>query len=242
MGNSWFQFRQFRVGQASSSMKVCTDSCLFAALVAAKESARIFPPDSVLDPGCGTGLLSLMLAQKLPLAHFTGIELHPGSAGDCRENFQASPWSSRLQLLEADFLSISLPQKFDCIICNPPFFISHLPSPDSNRNLALHTAEANLANWLAKLGKCMQPGGRLWLLTDENAVKKVADLALNLGLKQANRINFLKNPDRIFRVVSGFVNGDTGEMTLENKLVINEKGSLSSPASDLMADYYLRSC
>ena len=59
MPNNYFQFKQFEINQARSGMKVTTEACLFGALIEGSKSQRI------LDIGSGTGLLGLMLAQRL---------------------------------------------------------------------------------------------------------------------------------------------------------------------------------
>ena len=60
MANNYFQFKQFRIDQGGCAMKVTTDASLFGAWVA----SHSLPSSSALDIGGGTGLLSLMLAQK----------------------------------------------------------------------------------------------------------------------------------------------------------------------------------
>ena len=116
-------------------MKVCTDACLFAAWVAAYLQKNKINPGSILDIGTGTGLLSLMLAQKT-LALIDAVEINIDAALQAKENFNASPWKQRLNVFETGILQYNTQMKYDLIISNPPFFNNDLLSPDKNKNTA----------------------------------------------------------------------------------------------------------
>ncbi|MBN8787075.1 MAG: methyltransferase, partial [Terrimonas sp.] len=85
MPNNYFQFKQFTVYHDQCAMKVCTDACILGAWFAEK-----IPDKSlVLDIGAGSGLLTLMLAQKNN-GHFHGIEIDLPSFGQLQQNIANS--------------------------------------------------------------------------------------------------------------------------------------------------------
>ena len=71
-------------------MKVGTDGVLLGAW------APVLPSDRrVLDIGTGTGLIALMMAQRMPQARIAGVDIDDVS--QARENADASPWGARLR-------------------------------------------------------------------------------------------------------------------------------------------------
>ncbi|MBG9376655.1 methyltransferase [Panacibacter sp. DH6] len=145
MPNNFFRFKEFTVHQELCAMKVCTDACLFGAWLAGKLKDKALK--QILDIGTGTGLLSLMLAQKTN-AFFDAVEIDTNAAVQAQQNFRASPWADRLRLCNVAIQAFKPAHQYDCIISNPPFFENDLKSLDCKRNLALHSAALSLEELL----------------------------------------------------------------------------------------------
>src|SRR5690242_18924742 len=106
-------------------MKVCTDSCLFGAWIAKKIEDKILRPEYILDIGSGTGLLTLMLAQKSP-AIIDAVEIDENSFEQTMINSQNSHWKDRLNIFHADIKTWGVEKQYDLIISIPPFFENDL--------------------------------------------------------------------------------------------------------------------
>ncbi|MBF9252416.1 methyltransferase [Pontibacter sp. 172403-2] len=159
MSNSYFQFKQFRVEQDRCAMKVCTDSCLFGAY------ADVAQAQHILDIGAGTGLLSLMVAQRSK-ASIDAVEIDAAAQQQAQENFAASPWADRLHLYPASLQEFATNnrQAYDVILSNPPFFLSSLKSADTAKNTAKHTGDLLFEDILAFAQKHLALAGKLYLL------------------------------------------------------------------------------
>ena len=127
---SSFRFKQFEIFQDRCAMKVGTDGVLVGAW--ARGGSRI------LDIGSGTGVISLMMAQRYLGAHVVGIDMDEDACWQAGENVASSPFANRVEIVHCrlqDFLS---DEKFDAIVSNPPFFVNSLKNPDNKRSMARH--------------------------------------------------------------------------------------------------------
>jgi tRNA1Val (adenine37-N6)-methyltransferase len=139
MANSFFQFKQFIIHQDRCAMKVTTDACLFGAWVAKEVGGQKSEVETILDIGTGTGLLSLMLAQKTN-ATIDSVEIDEAAAEQAQENANASLWKDRIFVMPGDAkdMAYTFCKNFDIIISNPPFYENELTSSDHQKNLAHH--------------------------------------------------------------------------------------------------------
>ena len=157
MSNNYFKFKQFTIWQDKCAMKVCTDACLFGAMVANHPAGiKDYSTPAVnsqntmhcLDIGAGTGILSLMFAQRNSTATIDAVEINTDAAEQARQNITASPWANRIQIFNEDILKFNPRKQYDYIISNPPFFEDDLQSPDNAKNNAKHDTTLNLIQLL----------------------------------------------------------------------------------------------
>lgn len=89
--NTYFSFKKFTIDQNNVAMKVGTDGVLLGAW--AKGGTRI------LDIGCGTGLISLMMAQRFPEADVVAIDIEPTACRQAVQNVENSIYRGRVEVI-----------------------------------------------------------------------------------------------------------------------------------------------
>lgn len=115
-------------------MKIGTDGVLLGAWCPIDNH-----PFSVLDIGAGTGIISLMIAQRSKAEQIDAIEIDENAFEQCVENFESSPWSDRIYCYHAaldEFVDEMEDEEYDLIISNPPFYSENYKSDNNSRDLA----------------------------------------------------------------------------------------------------------
>lgn len=152
--NVSFTFKQFAIDDTHCGMKVGTDGVVLGAW------ATCYGVHNAIDIGCGSGIISLMIAQRCG-AQITALDIDKGAICDAIENINASPWSHLINIVESDFGCFKPKTKVDLIISNPPFFASGEQSPAHARATARHEGSLNYASLIDYAVKHLKPNGRL---------------------------------------------------------------------------------
>lgn len=128
-----FKFKQFTIAQDRCAMKIGTDGVLLGAWVSLNTH-----PFSILDIGAGTGVISLMLAQRSTAQQLDAIEIDEHAYEQCTENFENSTWNDRLFCYHASVQEFAqeIEDTYDLIISNPPFYTDTYKTNDAQRDLA----------------------------------------------------------------------------------------------------------
>jgi tRNA1Val (adenine37-N6)-methyltransferase len=228
MPNTYFRFKQFTVHQDKSAMKVCTDACLFGAWVAQRINA-----EKILDIGAGTGLLTLMLAQQSG-ATIDAVEIDEHAFEQASENFNASPWASRLKVFHSSIQEFT-GEQYDLIISNPPFFNNDLKSVDGKRNLALHSQALGLEELVASVKRLLADKGAFAILLPFHRAAYFEELAEKNKLYVKEKVLVKQSPAHdFFRVMYLLSNIDPPPETLQSEIVINDP-----LFKELLKEYYL---
>jgi tRNA1Val (adenine37-N6)-methyltransferase len=238
VANTYFQFKQFKINQDKSTMKVCTDSCLFGAWVAAQIETKIITPKNILDIGAGTGLLSLMLAQQ-SFVEIDAIEIDEHSMIQAQKNFSESQWYGKLHAIRADIRNWISPKKYDLVICNPPFYENDLRSSNQKKNIAKHH-DALTLDELASIAKLrLEDNGKFAVLLPYHRIEAFIKVALKNDLHLNDELLVKQTPHHpAFRGILLF--GVQKIAYASNELIIkNEEGKYTSEFNFLLKDYYL---
>lgn len=167
-----FRFKQFCVHNSLSAMKIGTDGVLLGAWCEVKDAHKI------LDVGTGTGLVSLMLAQK-SYAQIDAIDIEDNAIEEAKKNFDESKWANRLNVDKTDFNSFNLDPKYryDLIVSNPPYFENSLHSPSAKRSLARHADTLSLEILIKNSSKILNECGRLVIVYPATCIGDIRKFA-----------------------------------------------------------------
>lgn len=228
-----FRFKQFEVTQEGGCMPVTTDACIFGAL------ADIGNAKSVLDIGTGTGLLSLLLAQRFPEANFTAIDIDEESIRQAKINFNNSPWNNRITSVITDIRHWNSEIKYDAVVCNPPFFDKQLPSKNEIKRRSRHTVSLNFAALLTKIKELLHPEGKCCLLIPRLHSDYVIEILNELNLYVKDKIQLRSFAFSEPHVVIICLSSINSAEAISDFIIYREPGIYSEKMTALMKNYYL---
>lgn len=235
MNPDCFHFKQFSVNHQHCALKVGTDGVLLGAWVDAEKRTR------ALDIGTGSGVIALMIAQKSD-AVVDAVEIDMHSAGQADINFRNSPWPERLHIFAASFRDFFKKTRinYDLIVCNPPYFVNSLRSPDPGNNLAKHNDNLSFDELIKGVSVLLSENGDFYLILPPAEMKIFRDKAMQASLWVKGELLIKPQPSKtINRMICNF--GHKQASPVSHKLCIrNTDGSYSSEYITLTKDYYVK--
>ncbi len=218
-------------------MKITTDSVLLGAWTCCSEAKEI------LEVGAGTGVISLMLAQRCPESFVSAMEPHRPTAEELDFNFGQSPWKERLYSFEAGFqqfldqdIEEYLP-KYDLVVSNPPYYRNDQLPDDPWKASARHGVDLTWEILLEGACKILTPAGRVSLIIPARYRSEVLSLAAGLKLYCNRMLEVKPRADKpFFRVLMEL--GREKKPLQRETLIIHERQGYTEEYRALTREYY----
>jgi tRNA1Val (adenine37-N6)-methyltransferase len=234
LANNYFQFKQFRIDQENAAMKVCTDSCIFGAVIKPTGFKKI------LDIGTGTGLLALMIAQRSD-ASIDAVEIDKEAAEQAKQNVKNSPWSDKIKVYKQPIqeFTVTTENKYDLIISNPPFYKDSLKSEDEKINTAHHSTFLSMEELLDAVSKLLLPQGLFMVLLPSFEAELLREAALEHNLFTSSIVKIKDNEKaKVLREITVFSYTLTIP-SMREFVIKKEDNSYTVEFVELLKEYYL---
>lgn len=242
--NDGFSFKQFHVSHADCAMKVGTDGILLGGW--ANVNTVSPEPLKVLDIGTGSGLISLMLAQRCQgNLQAIAIDIDASACQQAKHNVDNSPWSSSivvehvaLQVLTQTYKA--QPAMFDLIVSNPPYFVHGQEFNDDARQTARHTGSLTHQELVDCALQLLSPHGRIALVLPYESGCELATYCQQLGNLSLTCLNIKTTPKKPYKRM--LMNIQRGETALKKQVLTihDPDGSYSNDYQLITKEFYLK--
>lgn len=235
-----FQFKEFVVHQDKTAMKIGTDGVLLSAWCSLEAY-----PDSILDVGSGTGVIALMLAQRIDAMTIDAVEINEDAYEQTVENFEQSDWGDRLFCYNASFQEFAQElneeeETYDLIVSNPPFYTDEYKTEDEARNAARFTSALSFEELLQGVVLLLSKEGVFSTIIpykeEENFIKLAN--ALSLQVQRICRVRGNAEAELKRSLLEFSFNEKTPEIT--ELIIEKERHQYTDDYINLTKDFYLK--
>ncbi|MEE9368138.1 MAG: methyltransferase [Pontiella sp.] len=232
---SGFTFKQFHVAHEGCAMKVGTDAVLLGAW------APIAGISRVLDIGTGSGILSLMLAQRTAAPfHIDALDINADAVGQAIENVIHSPWANHIRCLHGA-LQDHTAEPYDLLISNPPFYPPGQILSSPARQHARHTEQLSHGQLLLDTARLSLCNSALALVLPYDAAQTIIQDAPASGWVLTDCCTVSpksgKKPNRQLLL---FRRTEPESITRTELILRNNNGSRSPAFTQLAEAFYLK--
>ncbi len=219
-------------------MKIGTDSVLLGAWCPIDNN-----PFSILDIGTGTGVLSLMLAQRSKAEQIDALEIDENAYEQAFDNFENSPWTDRLFCFHAglDEFMDEPEEEYDLIVSNPPFYAEDFKSNNEQRDLARFQDALPFEDLVEAADVLLSENGVFAVIIPFNEENRFIDLCAEVELYPIRITRVKGTPTaEIKRSLLAFKRYELSVLTADELVIEMNRHEYTNDYINLTKEFYLK--
>ncbi|MEP2280578.1 methyltransferase [Maribacter sp.] len=218
-------------------MKIGTDGVLLGAWTTVDAN-----PESILDIGAGTGVISLMLAQRSHAEVVDALEIDADAYEQCVENFELSPWGDRLYCYHAglDEFVDEIEDQYELIVCNPPFYSETVSSGNVQRDQARQNEFLPFNELLEGVSKLLAENGVFNTIIPFKEKDAFVKMAADLGLFLKDCMHVKGNSEADFKRVLLAFSRKEQDCKVSELIIETDRHQYTPDYVELTKEFYLK--
>lgn len=146
------------------------DAVLLAAFAAGETGARgVQAGARVADLGTGSGIVSFIVAHKVPDSRLTGFEVREGAADRAIRAAELNHMEERVSIVRTDITDAAMDEYtgcFDAVVSNPPYFRQNaaMASHTDDKFIARHETTALLRDFVRTAARLLKDRGSFYMV------------------------------------------------------------------------------
>lgn len=196
--------------------------------------AEVFPGEQVLDLGCGTGIIPILLEAKTEGKKFIGLEIQEEMADMARRSVALNHLEQKIQIVTGDIKTagqLFQLSSFDVVISNPPYMSdTHgLKNPKDTKAISRHEVLCTLEDVVREGARLVKPGKRFYLVHRPFRLAEIITVLKKYKL-EPKRIKFVHpfaDRDANMVMIEAF-RGGKAMMKVEKPVIVFQKPGIYS--------------
>jgi len=193
--------------------------------------AKIEKGSTISDLGCGTGIISILLAGKTEAESIIGIEIQEKIAEMAQRSVEMNQIGDRVKIINADLknapeiLGLS---SMDAVVTNPPYRTKDcgMENPDDTKAISRHEILCTLEDVMIASKKLLKPGGKMFMVHRPDRLVDIICL-LRQNSMEPKRLRFVhsKTETAPKMILIEALRGGGKHLKVEKPLYIYEEGT-----------------
>lgn len=140
--------------------------------------------DKIVDLGCGTGIIPILIAGKSRDTRIVGVEIQSEVANIAIRNVYLNNFEGRIDIINDDIRNVVDKlgiEKYDIVTSNPPYmpYKTGFDKNSESENISRYELNGGLDDFIKVAAKLLKFGGKFFLV---HRVDRIVDIVYNLRI------------------------------------------------------------